>query len=125
MANKIQILLYYPPKIHRKSSSGLSKAGSSSASSADRGGVSPVVPRSQQQALMAPSSSSAQQGQKQRGCKGKVPFSAALAAPVANEKGPGRSPLDRVLPPLRTWGCMLVHWRHWQTIGAESSSSSS
>ena len=44
----------HPPKIPRKSSSGTSKAGSSSTSSADSGGVSPVVPRSQQQALTAP-----------------------------------------------------------------------
>ena len=40
----------HPSKIPRKSSSG--------PSSADHGGVSPVVPRSQQQALTAPSSSS-------------------------------------------------------------------
>ena len=60
----------HPPKIPWKSSSGPSKAGSSSASSADRGSVSPVVPRSQQQASTAPSSSSSQQGR-----KGKAPFS--------------------------------------------------
>ena len=52
----------HPPKIPRKSLAGPSKAGSSSASSADRGGVSPVVPWSQQQASTAPSSSSSQQG---------------------------------------------------------------
>ena len=75
----------HPPEIPRKSSSGPSKAGSSSASSADRGSASPVVPRSQPQASTALSSSSSQQGRKKRGHKGKVPFSAALAAPVANE----------------------------------------
>ena len=79
----------HPLKIPRKSSAGPSKAGSSSASSADRGGVSPVVPRSQQQALTAPSSSSSQQGRKKRSRKGKAPFS---GPPVANEKGPGESP---------------------------------
>ena len=91
-----------PLKIPRKSSSGPSKAGSSSASSADRGGVSPVVPRSQQQASTAPSSSSSQRDRK-RGRKGKAP--ATPAAPVANEKGPGRSPPDGVSSLLRMGGC--------------------
>ena len=69
--------MLHPPKIPRKSLSGPSKVGSSSASSADRGGVSPVVPWLRLQTLMAPSSSSSQQGRKKRGRKGKVPFSAA------------------------------------------------
>ena len=60
--------MLHPPKICRKSSS---------ASSAERGGVSPMVPRSQQQALTAPSSSSSQQGWKKSSRKGKVPFSEA------------------------------------------------
>ena len=102
----------HPPKIPRKSSFGPSKAGSSSVSSADCGGVSPVVPRSQQQASTAPSSSSTQQGWKWRGRKGKAPFLAAPTAPVANEKGPGKSPLDRVLPLLQVGGCLSAHWRH-------------
>ena len=49
----------------------------SSASSADRGSVSPVVPRSRQQASTNPFSSSSQCGQKKRGNKGKAPFSEA------------------------------------------------
>ena len=61
----------HPPKIPQNSSSG------PSASSADRGGVSSVVPRSQQHGLTVPSSSSSQQGRKKRGRKGKVSFSAA------------------------------------------------
>ena len=44
----------HPLKIPRKSSTGPVKAGSLSASSADRGGTSPVVPRSQKQASTAP-----------------------------------------------------------------------
>ena len=56
----------HPPKIPRKSSDGPSKAGSSSTSCADRGGTSPVVPRSQKQASTAPSSSSSQQVAKAR-----------------------------------------------------------
>ena len=110
----------HPLKIPWKYLSGPSKVGSSSASSADRGSVSPVIPRSQQQALMAPSSSSSQQGRKKRGSKGKSHFSAALATPVANEKGPGKRPPDRVSPLLRVEGCLSAHWRHWQTIGADS-----
>ena len=110
----------HPPKIPRKSSSGPSKAGSSSASSADRGGASPVVPRSQQQASTAPSPPSSQQGRKKRGRKSKAPFSAAPATPMANEKVPGKSPPDGVSPLLRVGGCLSAHWRHWQTIGADS-----
>ena len=99
----------HPPKIPRKSLSGPSKAGSSSAFSADRGGTSPVVPRSQQQASTAPSSSSTQQGRKKRGHKGKAPFS---ATPAANERVPGKSPPDGVSPLLQVRGCLSAHWRH-------------
>ena len=68
---------FHPPKIPRKSSAGLVCAGSTSASSADRGGASPLVPRSQMTAQRASSSSSAQQGWKRKGCKGKAPFLSA------------------------------------------------
>ena len=111
--------MLYPPKIPRKSLAGPSKAGSSLASSADRGSVSPMVPRSQQQASTAPSSSSSQHGQKKRGRNGKVPFSVAPATLEANEKGPGKSP-DGVSPLLWVGGCLSAHWRHWRTIGADS-----
>ena len=93
----------HPPKIPRKSLAGPSKAGSLSASSADHGGVSPVVPRSQQQALTNPSSSSSQHGWKRRS-KGKTPFQgspADPAAPKVNEKGPGKSCPDGISPLLR------------------------
>ena len=69
--------MLHPPKIPRISSASPSTAGPSSASSADRGSASPVVPRSQNQVLTAPSSSSTQQGRKRRVRKGKAPFSAA------------------------------------------------
>ena len=65
----------HPPKIHRKSSAGPSKAGSSSSASADHSSVSPVVSRSQQQASTTPSSSSSHREKKRRGTKGKAPFS--------------------------------------------------
>ena len=102
----------HPPKIPRKSSCGPSKAGSSSASSADRGGVSFMVPRSQQQTSMATSSS--QPGRKKKGRKGKAPFSAA------NKKGPRKGPHDRVSPLLRVGGLSVGALGHWQTIGADS-----
>ena len=113
----------HPLKIPRKSSAGLVKAGASSASSADRGGTSPVVPWSQTQASMAPSSSFAQQGQKRQGRKSKVPFSSASGGSgrcSGKRRVPGRSPPDGVPPLLRVGGCLLAHWRHWQAIGAES-----
>ena len=91
----------HPPKITQISSAGLSTAGSSSASSADRGGASSVVPRLQTQVSTAPSSSSTQQGWKQRERKGKAPFS---AAPAANARVPGRCPPDGDPPLLRVGG---------------------
>ena len=80
----------HPPKIPRKSSAGPSKAGSSSASSADCGGVSLVVPRSQQLASTNPSSSSSQRGQKKRSNKGRAPFSGASGGSWGKRKGTGK-----------------------------------
>ena len=54
----------HPLKIPRKSLVGPVHAGSTFASSADRGGASPVVPRSQKTAHVASSYSSAQKGGK-------------------------------------------------------------
>ena len=54
---------------------------------------------------MAPSSSSALWGRKQRGCKGKAPFSGASGGPShSNKNEPGKSPPDGVSPPLRVGG---------------------
>ena len=83
-------LMLHSPKIPRKSSAGPSKAGCLSASSADRGSTSPVVPRSQKQALTAPSSSSTQQGRKKRGRKGKAPFSGASGRSGGKQQGAGK-----------------------------------
>ena len=114
----------HPLKIPRKSSAGPSKAGSSSSTSADCSGVSPVVSRSQQQALTTPysSSSSSQQGKKRRGTKGKAPFSGTSGGSGRSggkRKGTEKSP-DGVTPLLRVGGCLSAHCRHWQSIGASS-----
>ena len=98
-----------PPKIPRKSSV---RAGLTFTSSANRGGASPVVPWSQKTA----SSSSAQQGGKQRGAKVRLPF---RLPPVANVGMPEKSPPQGVLS-VACGGLLSAHWRHWQAIGAES-----
>ena len=98
--------MLHPPKIPRKSSSGPSKAGSSSASSADRGGASPVVPRSQQQASTAPLPSLFPAGSEEEGdAKARRPFRRLPATPMANEKVPGKVLLtgSRL---LRVGGCL-------------------
>ena len=77
----------HPPKMPRKSSAGPSKAGSSSASSADRGGVSLVVSRLQQQASTAPSSYLSRRDRKRWVNKGKAPFSGASGGSGAKRKG--------------------------------------
>ena len=42
------------------------------------------------------------------------------AAPVANGKGSENAQRDRLTTPLRVGGCLSLHWRQWQPIGAES-----
>ena len=95
----------HPPKIPRKSLAGPSKAGSSLASSADRGSVSPVVSRSQQQASTTPSSSSSQRGRKRRGNKGKAPFSGASGG--SGFRGQTKRDLEKV---LLTGFCLCCGW---------------
>ena len=43
-----------------------------------------------------------------------------LAAPVANGKGPENVQPDQLATPLWVGGCLSLHWRQWQAIGAES-----
>ena len=110
----------HPPKIPRKSSAGLSKAGSSSSASADRSGVSPVASWSSSRLrlplpLLLPTG-----GRRGGGPRVRRPFRGPRAAPVApevNEKRPGKSS-DGVTPLLRVGGCLSAHWRRWQSIGA-------
>ena len=66
-----------PPRIPKKSAPVQGKASSSASSFADRGGNSPVVPRSQQSSKSTPSSSSSSRGRSNKRRKGKAPFSQA------------------------------------------------
>ena len=68
----------HPPRIPKKSALVQGKA-SSPASSADRGGNTPVVPRSQQSSQSTPSSSSSPRGRLNKGHKGKASFSQATS----------------------------------------------
>ena len=83
-----------------------------------------MVPRSQKPAQTASSSFAPQQGRKRKGdARVRLPFRlppATLAVSVAKVVVPGNSPPDGVSHPLRVGGCLSAHWRHWQTIGAES-----
>ena len=63
----------HPPRIPKKSVPVQGKASSS----ADRGGNTPVVPRSQQSSQSTPSLSSSSWGHSNKGRKGKAPFSQA------------------------------------------------
>ena len=54
-----------------------------------------------------------------KGAKVRRPFRLPPAAPVTNVEMLGRSPPDGVSRPLSVGGCLSVHWRHWQAIGAE------
>ena len=62
-------------------------------------------------------------GKRIRGARGRGPFPRPLgvpAAPVVSEKGPENAQLDVFVTPLWVRGCLSLHWRQWQTIGAES-----
>ena len=53
----------------------------------------------------------------------RLPFPHPLEAPAApgvKEKEPERSLPDRTSLPLRVGGCLALHWRQWQAIGAET-----
>ena len=53
----------------------------------------------------------------------RLPFPHPLEAPAAPEvkvKEPGKSRPDGTTLPLRVGGCLALHWRRWQAIGAET-----
>ena len=111
----------HPPKIPWKSSAGPSKAGSSSASSADCGGASPVVPRSQKQASTGPPPLPLPSRVRSSGdTKARRPFQ--RFRPLRWQKTRCREKVllmgSRLCCGWRV--CLSAHWRHWQTVGAES-----
>ena len=58
-----------------------------------------------------------------RRAKARLPFPLPPETPAAREvkvRGPGRSLPDGVLLPMRVGGCLSLHWRQWQAIGAET-----
>ena len=58
-----------------------------------------------------------------RKAKARLPFPLPPEAPAAREvkvRGPGRSLPDGELLPMRVGGCLSLHWRQWQAIGAET-----
>ena len=110
----------HPSKILRKSSAGPSKARFSSASSADWRcftGCSMVAAAGFDYPILFLIPAWSEEGVVTRV---RLPFQGPPAAPEVNEKGLGRNPPDKVSPLLRVGGCLSVHWRHWQTLGASS-----
>ena len=58
-----------------------------------------------------------------RAVRVRLPFPrppAALAGPVASERGPGSGQRDVLAAPLWVGACLVPHWRRWQAIGSES-----
>ena len=58
---------------------------------------------------------------RRRTAKVRLPFPLPLEAPAApgvKVKEPGKSQLDGMTLPVRVGGCLALHWRQWQAIGA-------
>ena len=92
----------HPPRIPQKPAA----SGQSGGSSTARSGQAGTSGASQTQKQSASSSPSSQSGQRKKKGKGKAPFSSP-------------SP-DGALLPMRVGGCLSLHWRQWQAIGAET-----
>ena len=109
----------HPPRIPWKpaaagGSAGLSTTGSAQTSSS---GAHPAQKQASTSSLLA---SLARRG---RAARVKLPFPLPPEAPAALEekvKEPERSRPDGTSLPLRVRGCLALHWRRWQVIGAES-----
>ena len=79
----------HPPRIPKKSVLVQGKASSSASSAVDRGGKTPVVPRSQQSSQSTSSSSSSSRGRPTKNRKGETPFSQATGHSGGKQKGSG------------------------------------
>ena len=106
----------HPPRIPKKVSSGQGRSRPR-ASSVDRGGESPVTPRSQGNSQHQRSSNSGHRGKKTDPTTDPT-TTEDLAARVA-ESG---IPEDRreSAAAVKVGGCLSVHWRRWQAVGADS-----
>ena len=111
----------HPPRIPRKPAASGQSAGSSTARSGQAGLAPLVLPRHRSsRRLLLPRASLARG---RRRAKARLPFPRppeALAAREVKVKEPGRSLPDGVLLPMRVGGCLSLHWRQWQAIGAET-----
>ena len=97
----------HPPRIPRKPAASGQSAGSSTA----RSGQASTSGASQAQKQSASSSPSGQSGQRKKKGKGKAPFSSSSRC---SGRSGGSSPSEG-------WrGCLSLHWRQWQAIGAET-----
>ena len=79
-----------------------------------------VLPRPRSSQLLLPRASLVRG---RRRAKARLPFPHPPEPPAAREvkvKEPGRSQPDGVLLPMRVGGCLSLHWRQWQAIGAET-----
>ena len=103
----------HPPKIPRKPAAAGQSAGSSASGSgqASSSGARRLLPL---QASLA---------RRGRTVRVRLPFPLPLEAPAAPEervKAPEKSLPDGTTLPVRVGGCLALHWRRWQAIGAET-----
>ena len=109
----------HPPRIPRKTSTGVGSAGSLAAGSArvsTSGASRPAQKRSS-----APSPSG--QSGKKKGRQDKGPFSSSSGGSGRSGgkgKGPERRQPDGMSLTLSMRGCLALHWWRWRAIGAES-----
>ena len=108
----------HPPRIPRKPAASGGSAGSSLTGSEQAGSSGASHPAQKQSSTSLLASLA-----RRRTAKVRCPFPRPLEAPAApevKEKVPERSPPDRTSLPVRVGGCLALHWRQWQVIGAES-----
>ena len=82
-----------------------------------------VLPRLRSSQLLLLPRASLARGRRRARARARLPFPLPPEAPAAREvevRGPGRSLPDGVLLPMRVGGCLSLHWRQWQAIGAET-----
>ena len=109
----------HPLRIPRKPAVTGGSAGSSASGSGRRAPLEPVLLRSRRRRLPL-LASLVRRG---RIARVRLPFPLPPEAPAAPEekvREPGKSRPDGMTLPVRVGGCLALHWRRWQAIGAES-----